>query len=133
MARLPNYDPAEHMPRLEDAFLTRREMLARTGMGMGLLSLGMLLGKSPQALAAAVTAKPLAPKHPQFPVSAKHVIHIFAGGAPSHVDTWDPKPALEKYADQTLPGLTGLAMPSPFKFSKMGKSGIEVSEVFPEL
>ena len=133
MARLPNYDPAEHMPRLEDAFLTRREMLMRSGMGMGLLSLGMLLGNGSRASAAPIPFKsPLAPKQPQF-AGAKHVIHIFAGGAPSHVDTWDPKPALSKYADQTLPGLTGLAMPSPFQFHKMGKSGIEVSEVFPEL
>jgi hypothetical protein len=49
------------------------------------------------------------------------------------VDTWDPKPALAKYADQPLPGLNGLAMPSPFKFEKKGKSGLEMSEVFPKL
>ncbi len=61
------------------------------------------------------------------------MIHIFAGGGPSHVDTWDPKPSLAKYADQKLPGLNGLAFPSPFKFEKKGKSGIEVSEVFPKL
>ena len=66
-------------------------------------------------------------------MKAKHVIHIFAEGAPSHVDTWDPKPMLSKMNDQTIPGHEGLAFGSPFKFNKSGKSGIEVSEVFPKL
>ena len=44
MRKLPNYNPAEHTPRLEDAFMTRREALQRTGMGMGALSLAMLMG-----------------------------------------------------------------------------------------
>jgi hypothetical protein len=141
-SRLPNYNPAEHRPRLEDAFLTRREMLERTGMGMGAMSLAMMLGEGlglrPNTAAAAVPVgaqkrTPLAPKQPHFKVKAKHVIHIFAGGAPSHVDTFDPKPALARYADDALPGLNGLAYPSPFKFEKKGKSGIEVSEVFPKL
>ena len=134
MRKTPNYNPAEHTPRLEDAFMTRREALQRTGMGMGALSLAWLLGQTTTARANAVTIlSPLAPKQPQFPTKAKHVIHIFAGGGPSHVDTWDPKPALSKYADQTLPGLNGLAYPSPFEFKKMGKSGVEVSELFPQL
>jgi hypothetical protein len=95
----------------------------------------MMLGAAPQARAAAAAAalSPLAPKDPPLPAKAKHVIHIFAGGAPSHVDTWDPKPALAQYADKTLPGMEGLAYPTPFKFEKKGKSGIEVSEVFPHL
>jgi hypothetical protein len=75
----------------------------------------------------------LAPRAPQFPAKAKHVVHIFAQGAPSHVDTWDPKPALAQYDGKTIPGHEGVAMASPFKFSKHGKSGIEVSEVFPKL
>jgi hypothetical protein len=136
MRKLPNYDPAEHMLRPEDAFMTRRDMLRKTGMGMGALSLAMLLGEtSAQAAATAVTGPrtPLSPKQPHFKTKAKHVIHIFAGGGPSHVDTWDPKPALSKYEDQTLPGLNGLAYPTPFKFEKKGKSGVEVSEIFPHL
>jgi hypothetical protein len=75
----------------------------------------------------------MAPKTPHFPAKAKHVVHIFAQGAPSHVDTWDPKPALAKMSGQQVPGMNGVAMPSPFKFSQHGKSGIEVSEVFPNL
>jgi hypothetical protein len=74
----------------------------------------------------------LLPREPQFPAKAKHVVHIFAQGAPSHVDTWDPKPDLAKFDGKSIPGSDGVAMASPFKFSKRGKSGIEVSEVFPK-
>ncbi len=139
MARMPNYDPAEHTPRLSDLAMTRREMLRRTGMGMGALSLSLLLREQllgasiPDAASRTTSASALAPRQPHFAAKAKRVIHIFAGGGPSHVDTFDPKPALAKYEDNTLPGLTGLAYPSPFEFKKHGQSGIEVSEVFPHL
>ncbi len=147
MARLPNYDPEEHMIRPEDFAMTRREMLRKAGMGMGALSLGMLLRGTidgstayaaevvKQATTAPVSSavSPLAPKQPPLPCKAQHVIHIFAGGAPSHVDTFDPKPVLTKFEDKSLPGLAGVAFPSPFKFNKCGKSGIEVSEVFSKL
>ncbi|MDB6029250.1 MAG: hypothetical protein JWM68_5473, partial [Verrucomicrobiales bacterium] len=75
---------------------------------------------------------PLAPKNPHFAAKAKRVIHIFAQGAPSQVDTWDPKPSLAKYDGKEING-GGLAYASPFKFTKRGKSGIEVSEVFPQI
>src|ERR1051325_6963158 len=116
--------------RPEDVLCSRRQFLARCGMGLGALGLASLL--SEDAIAAATgAAAGVKPTH--FPAVAKHVIHIFAQGAPSHIDTWDPKPALAKYEDQTLPDLNGVAMPSPFKFTKRGKSGIEVSEVFDSL
>ena len=74
---------------------------------------------------------------PHFPAKAKRVIHLFMNGGPSHVDTFDPKPSLEKYAGKPLPmqnlateRKTGAAFPSPFKFQKYGQSGIEVSELF---
>src|SRR5881394_1131694 len=132
-----------HKPRLEDAFLTRRDFLRRCGMGMGALGLGTLTAQS-GLLAPVVRAEaainPLAPKPPQFPGRAKRVIHIFLNGGPSHVDTFDPKPALEKYANQSLPAgnlpterKTGAAFPSPFKFQKHGQSGVEVSELFPHV
>ena len=109
---------------------SRREFLARFGMGLGSLALASLF--SDDLLAAAQTAAaPVKTTH--FPAKAKHVIHIFAQGAPSHVDTWDPKPELTRLDEQSLPGLNGVAMASPFKFSRYGKSGIEVSEVFPEI
>jgi len=112
--------------RPEEVLCSRRQFLARCGMGLGALGLASLL--SEDTIAAAAGAKPT-----HFPAKAKHVIHIFAQGAPSHIDTWDPKPALAKYEDQTLPDLNGVAMPSPFKFTRRGKSGIEVSEVFDAL
>ena len=79
---------------------TRRELLARTGLGFGGAALAQLLrdtgGLTPQ-LAAGEMNNPLAPKPPQFPVKAKHVIHLFMNGGPSHIDTFDPKPALKKW------------------------------------
>jgi len=127
----------EHTPSLKDVIFTRREFLERTGMGFGAMSLASILGLSFGGQAGAAPSNkslsPLLPKQPHFPVKAKAVIHIFAEGGPSHVDTWDPKPELAKYADKTIPGHDGLAFPSPFKFNKMGQSGIEVSEVFPKL
>ena len=128
----------EHSPSLEDIIFTRREFLIRSGMGMGALSLASLFGLNPYDANAATTTAgkvitPLSPRAPHFPVNAKSIIHIFAEGGPSHIDTWDPKPDFAKYADKTIPGHEGLAYPSPFKFTKMGKSGVEVSSVFPKL
>ncbi len=126
----------EHHSSPDDLIFTKREFLVRTGMGFGALSLASLFGINPYAAEAAPTdgaVSPFAPKKPHFPVKAKSVIHIFAEGAPSQVDTWDPKPELTKYNDKTIPGHDGLAFGSPFKFTKSGKSGVEVSSVFPKL
>jgi len=135
----------DHAPRLEDALLTRRELLCRAGMGMGALALGNLIGGALGSfdLAArafgddAASLNPLMPRKPHFPAKAKRVIHLFLNGGPSHVDTFDPKPALAKYAGKALPidnykteRKTGNAFPSMFKFAKYGRSGIEVSELF---
>ena len=122
-------------PRVEDFILTRRQFLNRCGMGFGALSLAGLFGQGffPDTAGAAVNLSPLAPKAPPLPAKAKAVVHIFAQGAPSHVDTWDPKPMLTKYDGKAIPGSGGVAMKSPFAFKKCGKSGIEVSEVFPNL
>jgi len=126
-------NPDHHQPRLEDHFLTRRAFLNRFGMGFGAMSLATMLGPSLFSAQASTLVNPLAPKQPHFPARAKRVIHIFAQGAPSHVDTWDPKPELARLDGQDLPGVNGVAMGSPFKFTPRGKSGIEVSEVFPML
>jgi len=114
---------------------TRREMLMRSGMGLGMLGLSGLLTGEGEAQGAKA-ASPLAAKPAHFPGRAKRVIHFFLNGGPSHVDTFDPKPALQKYAGQAPPmslateRKTGACMPSPFKFRKYGESGIEVSELF---
>ena len=130
---------SHHKFNPEHLALTRREFLSRCGMGMGALSLGALLQDSlgPSARAANAYVNPLSPKNSQFSGKAKRVIHLFMNGGPSHVDTFDPKPALEKYAGKMLPfenpkteRKTGAAFPSPFEFKKYGESGIEVSELF---
>ena len=108
-------------------------------MGFGMLGLAQLLG--PSLLADEVSNNsPLAPRSPQFPGKAKRVIHIFANGGPSHIDTFDPKPILAKLHGQPLPmdnlkteRKTGAAFQSPFKFQKYGKSGIEISDLFPHV
>jgi hypothetical protein len=134
---------SHHRPRLEDAFLTRRQFLTRAGMGMGAMAMAALLGETGILLPSAQAienANPLTPKVPPLPARAKRVVHFFLNGGPSHVDTFDPKPSLEKYAGKSLPGeyikterKTGAAFPSPFKFKKYGQSGIEISDLFPKL
>src|SRR5687767_9472625 len=133
-----------HGPRSEDAQLSRRQLLHKCGMGIGALALGSIFahaggGASP-AFANNAPINPLSPKPSQFPGKAKRVIHIFANGGPSQVDTFDPKPALDKYAGKPLPmeylateRKTGAAMPSPFKFKPHAKSGIPVSDLFPKV
>ncbi|MEW6305122.1 MAG: DUF1501 domain-containing protein [Verrucomicrobiota bacterium] len=131
-----------HKPNLADHFLTRRQFLNRCGMGFGALGLGALMDSAglltPSAHAAIDATSPLAPRAPHFAAKAKRVIHLFMNGGPSHVDTFDPKPMLDKYNGKPLPAersfrterRTGAAFASPFKFQKYGKSGIEVSELF---
>ncbi|HMP06545.1 MAG TPA: DUF1501 domain-containing protein, partial [Lacipirellulaceae bacterium] len=123
-----------HRFQPEHLALTRRELLQRCGMGFGAMALGRLL--APESTAAA-TANPLASRQPHFPARAKHVIHLFMNGGPSHLDTFDPKPLLAKYAGRDLPTpnlkterKTGAALPSPFTFRRYGESGIEVSDLF---
>ena len=91
---------SHHLPRLEDRFLTRREMLSRCGMGFASLGFANLMASSGEA--ANVSTHPLSPKGPHFPGKAKRVIHIFANGGASHVDTFDPKPALAANAGKPL-------------------------------
>jgi hypothetical protein len=112
--------------------LSRREVLARCGTGVGTLALAGLLADEARA-----NVDPLAPKKPPLVAKAKHVVHLFMNGGPSQVDTFDPKPALDKYHGKPIPTgnlrterKTGAAMKSPFRFAKYGKSGIEVSELF---
>src|SRR2546426_4920570 len=131
---------SHHAANLEHLGLTRREFLCRCGLGMGGVSLASLFGSFgllDSAQANEGFTNPLTPKQPHFSAKAKQIIHIFANGGPSHVDTFDPKPALARLAGKALPmenlrteRKTGAAFPSPFKFKKYGRSGIEVSELF---
>jgi hypothetical protein len=117
--------------------ISRRELIMRSGVGMGVLGLAGLCG---QAVAddQVGSRSPLAPKKPHFKPRAKHVIHIFCNGGASQVDTFDPKPMLDKHAGKKLPydnlkteRKTGTCFPSPYKFAQHGESGIPVSELFP--
>jgi hypothetical protein len=121
-----------------DPPLTRREMLARSGLGFGMLGLAGVLAADGMLVSQAEAAGgALAPKHSHHPPKARQVVHLFMNGGPSQVDTFDPKPLLDKYHGQPLPTAnlrterkTGAAMRSPFKFAKYGESGIEISELF---
>src|SRR6202167_2533672 len=116
-----------------------RELVARGGMSLRLLGLARPLADS-RALATPLSDNRLAPRQPHCQGKAKRVVHLFMNGGPSHVDTFDPKPALDKYAGQELPvenlkteRKTGAALASPYKFAKHGQAGIEVSDIFPHV
>src|SRR5476649_1827130 len=125
-------------------FWDRREFLFQSGGGISGLALAYLLDQQgllsaasatdEACAAAAVGFNPYAPKAPHFKPRATSVISLFMSGGVSHIDTFDPKPALTKYAGQPLDGkvagdvivrqgFPGPLMPSPFKFRKHGESG----------
>ncbi|MFO0809518.1 MAG: DUF1501 domain-containing protein [Gemmataceae bacterium] len=115
---------------------SRRDIL-RIGGGFGAVALASVLHADD-----ARPADPLAPKAPHFPAKAKRLIFLFMNGGPSHVDTFDPKPTLTKLGGQPLPESflaqmkrkpKGNVLASPFTFAKHGQSGIEVSELYPEV
>jgi hypothetical protein len=128
-------DAKQHQPQWEDFCSTRRQFLNRFGMGFGALSLASLLGPewSRTSAQADTSLSPLAPRPPHFAAKAKRVIHIFAQGGPSHLDTWDPKPGMVKYTNKEVSEIGGVPLPTPFKFTPRGKSGVEVSESFPRI
>ncbi len=112
--------------------LTRREALSRIGGGFGMVAFAGLVGES---LARASTLP-----GPHHAPRAKHVIFLFMNGGLSQVDSFDPKPALDKYHGQPLPGgtiaterKTGTLLRSPFTFKKYGQAGMDVSELFPHV
>ncbi len=115
---------------------SRRELLSRCGLGVGALGLASLLRGEADASAAANSSPLMAARQPHFRPRARRVVHFFLNGGPSHVDTFDPKPALARYAGQPVPNTlaterkTGAAFASPFQFRRYGQSGIEVSELF---
>ena len=110
------------------AQLTRREALHRLSAGFGAIGLAGMMGSQAQA----AVKQQITPR-------AKRVIFLFMNGAPSHIDTFDPKPALKKYEGQQPSGKlykapkTSGFMSSPLQFHKCGQSGIEVSESLPAL
>ena len=119
--------------------ISRRQLLKGAGVGLGMLgAIGLL--QNDRLLADDTVLNPNSPlsiRPTHFRPRAKHIIHVYLNGGPSHVDTFDPKPLLSKYHGQPLPTgnltterRTGAAMGSPFRFDKYGQSGIEISEIF---
>ncbi len=121
--------------------LSRRQMLKNAAVGFGHLALASLLADESRAAESQGAPNPLAPKSPHHTPRAKRVIFLFMKGGPSHVDTFDPKPALQRDDGKPLPfakprvtfAATGNLLASPWKFKKYGESGIEVSELFPHV
>jgi hypothetical protein len=123
--------------------VTRREALCRIGGGFGMMAFAGLIGES--LAAAGLAQRATAAGHRlaggvHHPARAKHVIFLFMNGGLSQVDSFDPKPMLDKFHGQPLPGgavaterKTGSLMKSPFTFTRYGKSGLEVSELFPHV
>jgi hypothetical protein len=127
-------------------YLTRRDMLLQAGTGFGALALTHLLSQSGLAAPLAPSPQLLAPstRQPHHPPKAKSVIFLFMEGGPSHMDTFDPKPALEKYAGQPLPSSfkpvilamgesNAPIMPSKRKWAQYGEGGLWVSDWLPHM
>src|SRR5438552_8384070 len=121
---------------------TRREFLWQVGGGFAGLALIDLLSRDGVFAAppADRTRNPLAERQPHFPAKAKHAVFLFMNGGPSHVDTFDHKPALTRYHNTAYRGDTpvgsngrpvGNLMQTPFTFRKYGQSGLEISALFP--
>lgn len=130
-------------PSTQFPFQSRRDMLKRASVGFGSLALASML-KEDGLLWAESKSGEISQVGPHFNAAAKNIIFLFMGGAPSHVDTFDPKPLLKKFEGKPVPdeiaknipriprsGVNSLLMESPFQFRKYGQSGIEVSELFP--
>jgi len=111
--------------------LSRRDLLKSAACGFGYLAFA---GLATQASAAAAGYQsPLAPKLPHFAAKAKRVIFLFMQGGPSHVDTFDYKPRLASDAGKTGAAKGGKLLPSPWKFKQYGKSGLWISDLFPNV
>ena len=123
---------------------SRREFLSRSYNGIGGLALAGILAE--QLGAAPTPLSPLAARVQHFPRKAKHCIFLFMSGGVSQMDTFDYKPALQEYAGQRVPAMTGFrgeidgflnsphrVIPSPWEFRRAGESGHYVSSLFPHL
>ena len=120
--------------------ISRRAILRRSALSFGMLGLAGMVAL-PTRHGAASTVDPLAPREPHFPARAKRVIFLFMHGGVSHIDTFDPKPRLDRDDGKPMPIKLELAfsrtlgnlMRSPFEFRRHGQSGIPVSSLFPNV
>lgn len=128
-----------------NAFINRRQLLQRSGVGFGALALQGLLRREPLSAADDIQGgevNSLAARLPHFAPRAKAVIFLFMYGGPSHVDLFDPKPMLTKMHGRPIPvwknedafmgaKTKNVAMASPYRFARHGESGIEIAETYP--
>src|SRR5438874_1275509 len=134
---------SRYIPNPTPCGRTRREFLWQVGGGFAGLALLDLLARDGYFAARAAGTKPapsylLAPRPPHFPAKAKHAVFLFMNGGPSHVDTFDPKPAIDQHHGQPYSGSlavgsngrpVGHLMRSPFRFARHGRSGLEISSL----
>ena len=131
-----------HCRRYLPTPLSRRDLLAQAACGFGSVALAGLLG--PGLLGQRVHAanvNPLAPQPPPLPARASSVIFLYMDGGVSHVDSFDPKPELDRRngqpfpleADKTQFNNNGNVLASPWKFRQYGQSGTPVSDLFPQI
>ncbi len=124
--------------------ISRRELLSQSAQGFGTVALSTMLAESGSAFGASGNSSSLAARTAHFPAKAKNVIFLYMDGGPSQVDTFDPKPMLDKYDGQPPHEVIGKLEPtqfanigkilkSPWKFRQYGESGIPVSDLFPHI
>ncbi len=124
--------------------VSRRELLLQSAQGFGTVALSSMLAQSGSAFASSGNSSSLAARATHFPAKAKNVIFLYMDGGPSQVDTFDPKPMLDKYdgraphevigkLEPTQFANIGKVLKSPWKFRQYGESGIPVSDLFPHV
>ena len=122
--------------------VSRRDLLRDFANGFGYLAfLALAAEDAARAATGSGYTNPMAPQAPHFPAKAKRIIFLFMHGGASHIDTFDPKPKLTELDGQPMPGKkpgvtfseTGNLMKSPWQFRRYGQSGIEVSDLFPNV
>ena len=131
-------------PRLESMLRTRRDFLATSASGIGLLALASLLETEGLLASPLQRGDPLAPRPPHFAPRAERCIFLFMAGAPSHVDLFDPKPKLRELNGEPLPDSmtekvrfafiqkeSAVLLGSPHRFRRYGECGMELSELLP--
>ncbi len=135
-----------HCGRFRHPAMNRRQMLRDTACGFGTIALAALATEVGDSNLLAMEPRvdhgnPLAPKPSHYTPKVRNVIYLYMDGGPSQVDTFDPKPLLEKEHGQpfkmkiepTQFNNIGTIMASPWKFKQYGESGIPVSELFPHV
>ena len=135
-----------HCGRFQHGSLSRREMLQRCANGFGALALAALAtdpayGATVVDPDKAARLNPLAPHAPHFTPRAKSVIFLFMDGGPSHLDTFDPKPRLDREHGEPIKmkvqptqfDNVGKVLKSPWAFRQHGQSGIPVSDLLPHI